>query len=74
MNMNKKISRVPVGYTVAGVIALSGGATAVGRVVGVPGQSVSKWTKIPNRYIRQVAGLSGLTIEILRPDIFVAAV
>lgn len=70
-----KISRkLPNGYTVPGVIALAGGASAVGRECGVDPQSVVKWTKIPDRHIRIVSTMSGLGIEVIRPDIIAPVV
>lgn len=58
----------PVGYTVAGVVALAGGPKAVAEKTKITAQAVSKWERIPMGHARQVAIMSGLPLEIVRPD------
>lgn len=60
----------PVGFTVAGVLALAGGAGAVAKRCDVSIQTVTKWgRRIPDRHARTVAIMAGLPLEIVRPDL-----
>lgn len=65
----KRDPRLPIGYTVAGVVAKAGGAPAVSRDIGVSTQSIHKWRKIPNRHANRVAILAGLPLAVVRPDL-----
>lgn len=70
MNAKKQSDRqLPDGYTVSGVVALSGGPALVGAECGVSMQAVSQWKKVPDRHIRTVARMSGLAPGVIRPDI-----
>ena len=65
----RKKEEEPIGLTVAGVIAMAGGAKLVAEKCGVSVQSVTKWTtRIPAIHARSVAILAGLPLEIVRPD------
>ena len=66
--MTIKQHRLPVGYTVQGVIGMAGGAAEVARRCGVPVQSVVKWRYIPSKHARTVAIAAALPIGIVRPD------
>jgi len=62
-------SQEPLGFTVAGIVALAGGAGEVARACGVSVQSVTKWRRrVPADHARKVAILAGLPLEIVRPD------
>jgi hypothetical protein len=63
-----KQSRLPIGFTVQGVVAKAGGVPVLARDLGVPSQSIHKWTKIPNRHAHRVAVLAGLPLAVVRPD------
>lgn len=65
----KKDNRLPIGYTVQGVVAKAGGGAAVARDLGVSPQSINKWRKIPNRHASRVAILAGLPLAVVRPDL-----
>lgn len=70
--MSKALRRhdAPIGFTIAGIVALAGGAAAVARRCEVPLQSVTKWgRRIPARHARTVAIMAGLPLEIVRPDL-----
>jgi len=60
----------PVGFTVAGVIAMAGGGGAVAKRCQVSVQTVAKWgRRIPDRHAQTVAVMAGLPLEIVRPDL-----
>lgn len=63
-----KHSKLPVGYTVKGVIDKAGGAQAVAKLCDVPVQSVVKWRYIPGWHAEKVAIAAGLPLAIVRPD------
>ena len=58
MEAKQKTEKMPVGYTVIGVIETAGGAGKVAAACGVPVQSVAKWRAI----------LAGLPLAVVRPD------
>jgi hypothetical protein len=69
--MTKKLSNhdEPVGFSVAGILALAGGRGAVAKALGLSVQSVAKWgRRIPAQHARRVAVLAGLPLELVRPD------
>jgi len=51
-------------------IAIAGGPAALGRELGITGQAVSIWDKVPIRHLIAVEKLTGVTRDKLRPDIF----
>ena len=71
MPKNQSVSSdSPVGFTVAGVIALAGGGGAVAKKCNVSIQTVTKWgRRIPDRHAQTVAVMAGLPLEIVRPDL-----
>lgn len=71
MTKNQSLtSDAPVGFTVAGVVALAGGYGAVAKKCEVSIQTVTKWSRrIPDRHAQTVAVLAGLPLEIVRPDL-----
>lgn len=58
------------------IIQKAGGASAVARSFDPPitSQAVSQWRRIPADRVLVVAKLAGVTPNLLRPDIFTAAV
>lgn len=64
----KKRAKLPVGYTVTGVIETAGGPSAVAKACEIPIQSVVKWRYIPGWHARKVAILAGLPLAVVRPD------
>ena len=68
MEAKQKTEKMPVGYTVIGVIETAGGAGKVAAACGVPVQSVAKWRYIPGWHAKQVAILAGLPLAVVRPD------
>lgn len=66
--MSKASNKLPIGYTVVGVIEMAGGACAVAKACEVPVQSVAKWRYIPGWHARRVAIMAGIPISIVRPD------
>lgn len=51
-------------------IAIAGGPAALGRVLGITGQAVSVWEKVPIKHLITVEKLTGIGRDKLRPDIF----
>lgn len=72
MNQKKQAKKLPVGYTVTGIIETAGGASAVAKATGVALQSVVKWRYIPGWHARTVAILAGLPLAVVRPDMVAA--
>ena len=71
MSKNQSVtSDSPVGFTVAGVIAMAGGGGAVAKKCNVSIHTVTKWDRrIPDRHAQTVAVMAGLPLEIVRPDL-----
>jgi hypothetical protein len=63
-----KSHKLPVGFSVSGVVGMAGGCSAVARELGVSPQAVSKWKYIPSKHARKVAIMAGLPIAVVRPD------
>ena len=69
-NQAVKPPDAPIGYTVAGILAMAGGGGAVAKKCGVSVQTVTKWDRrIPDRHAQTVAVMAGLPLEIVRPDL-----
>lgn len=68
--MKEKLNKqkLPVGFTVTGVVAMAGGVTAVAKACGVSPQAASKWKYVPSKHARKVAIMAGLPLEVVRPD------
>jgi hypothetical protein len=47
-----------------------GSQAKLARELGVTRQAVSKWRRVPLKYVRLVSQFTGLTAAILRPDIY----
>ena len=52
------------------VIKKAGGARAIAESLGVSTQFVYQWRKVPPKYVKEVAKMSGLRPEQIRPDVF----
>lgn len=63
-----KEKKLPVGFTVSGIVAMAGGVTAVAKSCEVSPQAVSKWKYVPAKHARKVAIMAGLPLEVVRPD------
>jgi len=48
----------------------AGGANALGRLLGITGQAVAKWEKIPAERVPEVGRLTGISRADLRPDLW----
>lgn len=68
--MTTKRKGAPQGMSIAGAIELSGGTLAVAEACEITRSAVSQWHRVPSRHLRTVAKLSGLSLEVLRPDLF----
>lgn len=66
--MKSQRAKLPVGYTVTGIIDKAGGVGRVARECGVTVQAVNKWKYIPGWHAEKVAILAGLPLAIVRPD------
>lgn len=68
--MKEKLSKqkLPVGFTVSGIVAMAGGVTAVAKACEVSPQAVSKWKYVPAKHARKVAIMAGMPLEVVRPD------
>lgn len=66
MQPNKR--KLPIGFTVSGVVAIAGGSSTVAKECGVSPQAVHKWKYIPRKHARKVGVMAGLPLEIIRPD------
>lgn len=64
--LNKQ--KLPIGFTVSGIVAMAGGVTAVAKACEVSPQAVSKWKYVPAKHARKVAIMAGLPLEVVRPD------
>lgn len=52
------------------VFAITGTAAALGVMLGISRSAVSQWQKIPLRYLRDVAEITGIPRRRLRPDLY----
>lgn len=50
--------------------AIRGQATEIARVCGIERAAVYQWKRVPAQWIYQVADVTGMTPEEIRPDIF----
>jgi DNA invertase Pin-like site-specific DNA recombinase len=50
--------------------ATRGQSTEIARVCGIERAAVYQWKKVPPRWIHQVAEVTGMSLEEIRPDIF----
>ncbi|RQS39801.1 Cro/CI family transcriptional regulator [Burkholderia sp. Bp8990] len=68
--MTTKANRKPIGYSVRGVVTKAGGAVKVAETLGLSHQAVRQWGDvIPSRHAEIVAGLAGLPLGVVRPDL-----
>lgn len=51
-------------------IARSGGVTALAKALGVAQPSISNWERVPAERVAAVEAVSGVSREVLRPDLF----
>ena len=51
-------------------VAIAGGPAALGRALGITGQAVSAWVKVPVKHLIAVEKLTGISRDKLSPDIF----
>jgi hypothetical protein len=47
-----------------------GGQTKLAKELGVTRQAISKWRHVPLKYVRRVSQFTGLSLAVLRPDIY----
>lgn len=47
-----------------------GGVSKLAKHLNLTRQSVSQWDKVPLKYVREIARITGLTPAELRPDIY----
>jgi|APFre7841882654_1041346.scaffolds.fasta_scaffold217292_2 DNA-binding phage protein len=47
-----------------------GNMSNLARKLGLTRQAISKWDRVPLAHIKQIADLTGMTRESLRPDIY----
>lgn len=52
------------------VIDKAGGATKLGRALGISHQAILKWPKVPATRVLEVERLTGVSRHALRPDVF----
>jgi len=60
----------PIGMKASDVVSLGGGSTAVGEMLGISKQSVHNWEYIPAIRVVDMAAITGLAPEKIRPDVF----
>lgn len=51
-------------------IERAGGKYALGRALGIRGQSILDWKRVPAKWCLAVEALTDLSREVLRPDIY----
>jgi DNA-binding transcriptional regulator YdaS (Cro superfamily) len=51
-------------------IAHAGGQRALGRALGITAQSLRKWHKAPAERVLDIERITGISRELLRPDIY----
>ena len=52
------------------VFTAAGGASALARELGVSRAALYKWERVPMKYLRTLAKLTGIPRQKLRPDIY----
>lgn len=52
------------------VIDKAGGATKLGRALGISHQAILKWPKVPATRVLEVERITGVSRHELRPDVF----
>jgi DNA-binding transcriptional regulator YdaS (Cro superfamily) len=72
--MSKSAIKRPARSTKAQGLKLAkikaGGGAALGRIVGVTRQAISKWTEIPPELVVLIEKETGVSRAVLRPDLF----
>jgi DNA-binding transcriptional regulator YdaS (Cro superfamily) len=54
---------------VKSIVRIAGGATSVGKALGIRASAVSNWRHIPAAHVHKVSALSGISVEQIRPDL-----
>lgn len=70
MTTKQRSTSAPAGMSIAGVIGLAGGTVAVAAACGITRSAVYQWERVPSGHVRTIVKLSGLPLEVLRPDLF----
>lgn len=50
------------------VFEKAGGIASLGRQLGIKGQAISQWERVPDRWVLDVERLTGISRRELRPD------
>ena len=53
------------------VLRASGGTGALAEALGISSHAISQWSRVPAERVGQVARITGLSPDQIRPDIFV---
>jgi DNA-binding transcriptional regulator YdaS (Cro superfamily) len=53
-----------------GAVEAAGGFTALGRKLGISGEAIMQWDRVPPRRVLEVEKATGISRFLLRPDIY----
>lgn len=51
-------------------IVIAGGKAALAEQLGITGQAISQWERVPDKHVIAIEALTGISRRKLRPDIF----
>ena len=54
----------------ASAVDTAGGFTALGRKLGISGEAIMQWDRVPPRRVLEVEKATGISRFLLRPDIY----
>ncbi len=53
----------------ARVIRAAGNRNKLGQMLGITGEAISQWSKVPSRHLLRIEQLTGIPAKELRPDL-----
>ena len=69
MTRHEKPQKVPIGYSVRGVVVKAGGIKAVASALQVHENAVRLWKTVPAKHAETVAKMARLPLAVVRPEL-----
>lgn len=69
MTLREKPQKVPIGYSVRGVVVKAGGVNVVAAAVERHPNAIRLWKTIPTKHAEKVAKMARLPLAVVRPDL-----
>ncbi len=69
MSRKAKSPKLPVGYSVRGVVVKAGGMKVVAAARGISENAVRCWRTIPAKHAEVIAEMAELPLSVVRPEL-----